>query len=657
MRKPIPLALAALACPAVAQQAVDDAAVFGAREAVRQISLSPDGKHVAVVAPSAAGKGAQLLVAAVDGGEFKGVLAVTGEREQLSRCDWSAATRLVCRFGLTADLGDGRLRFSRMLALDADGSNVKLLSARGSERALGVAQDGGAIIDWSGGGDGSVLMTRSFVPESETGTNIASTKAGLGVDRVDTTTLRRSPVEQPSGVAVEYITDGHGEVRVRGLRASTSLGYDGSVIDYQYRGPGSRDWRPLGKLTLLAEGGASGFNPYAVDRDLNVAYGFDAQGGRQALFRVKLDGALTRELVYAHPEVDVDGLIRIGRQARVVGVSYATDRRRTEFFDPELKRLRAGLAKALPGAPLIEFVDASADEKRLVLWAGSDIDPGRYYLYDKSTRNLSPLVPVRASLADRKLATVKHVTYPAADETSIPGYLTLPPGGAARGLPAIVMPHGGPGARDEWGFDWLAQFFAARGYAVLQPNFRGSTGYGGAWFQRNGFQSWRTAIGDVNHGGRWLASEGIADPAKLAVLGWSYGGYAALQSAVLDPALFKAIVAVAPVTDLETLRGEARRFTNFKRVDAFIGQGAHVREGSPAQNAERIEVPVLLFHGDQDENVGVGESRLMESRLKRAGKRVNYVEFKELDHQLDDAAARSDLLRKSDAFLKQALKL
>jgi dipeptidyl aminopeptidase/acylaminoacyl peptidase len=219
------------------------------------------------------------------------------------------------------------------------------------------------------------------------------------------------------------------------------------------------------------------------------------------------------------------------------------------------------------------------------------------------------------------------------------------------------MPHGGPGARDEWGFDWLAQFFAAKGYAVLQPNFRGSTGYGDAWFQKNGFQSWKTAIGDVNDGGRWLVQQGIAAPDKLAIVGWSYGGYAALQSAVLDPALFKAIVAVAPVTDLETLRGEAKPFTNFPLVDRFIGHGDHVRDGSPARNAKAIKAPVLMFHGDMDQNVGIGESRLMADKLRDAGGKVELVEFKGLDHQLDDSKARAAMLGRADAFLHASLHL
>jgi dipeptidyl aminopeptidase/acylaminoacyl peptidase len=336
-------------------------------------------------------------------------------------------------------------------------------------------------------------------------------------------------------------------------------------------------------------------------------------------------------------------------------VSYATDRRQIEFFDPELRKLQAALAKALPNAPLIEFVDASADENKLLLWAGGDSNPGTYYLYTKAPRALEEVMPVRAQLAGMKLASVKPVEFPAADGTLIPSYLTLPPGSDGKNLPAIVMPHGGPGARDEWIFDWLPQFFAMRGYAVLQPNYRGSTGYGDGWFQKNGFQSWRTAIGDVNDGGRWLQREGIAAPGKLAIVGWSYGGYAALQSSVLDPDLFKAIVAVAPVTDLETLRGESRNYVNFAFVDRFIGTGPHVREGSPARNAGKIKAPVLLFHGDHDENVGIAESRMMERSIKDAGGKVEFVEFKGLDHQLDSESARKTLLSKSDAFLRTTL--
>ena len=357
------------------------------------------------------------------------------------------------------------------------------------------------------------------------------------------------------------------------------------------------------------------------------------------------------------PDADVDDLIRIGRSRRVVGASYATERRNSEFFDPELKRLRTSLAKAVPNLPLIDFVDASNDEGKLLLFAGSDTNPGVFYLFDKATKQLNELLPLRAELGAIALGAMTPVTIPGPDGVSIPGYLTLPPGSTGKNIPAIVMPHGGPAARDEWGFDWLAQFFAVRGFAVLQPNFRGSAGYGEAWFEKNGFQSWKTAIGDVNAAGKWLQAQGIAAPGKLAIFGWSYGGYAALQSAVLDPDLFKAIVAIAPVTDLDRLREESREFSNFWIVDKFIGQGAHIREGSPAQNAAKIRAPVLLWHGDKDQNVGVAESRLMADRLRDAGKQVTYVEFPGLDHQLADDAARTRILAESDAFLRKSLGL
>ena len=423
-------------------------------------------------------------------------------------------------------------------------------------------------------------------------------------------------------------------------------------MTYLYRRSGSREWLPLPKVS-----DAGGFNPYAVDAQANVAYGFDRQNGRLALFRVALDGTLKRKLVLDRADVDVDGLIQVGRQQRVVGVSFATDVRQTRFFDPNLMRLQAALGRALPDQPLISFVDASADESKLLLFIGGDRDPGRYYLYHKATRNLGEVLPVRPELAGTRLSPVRAITFPAADGTPIPAYLTLPPGSDGRNLPAIVLPHGGPGARDEWGFDWLSRFFAARGFAVLQPNFRGSTGYGDRWFQQNGFRSWRTAIGDVNDAGRYLGRAGIAAPGKLAIFGWSYGGYAALQSAVLDPALFKAIVAVAPVTDLDMLRAESRDFTNFRRVDAFIGSGPHVRTRSPLQNTSAITAPVLLFHGDRDVNVGVAESRAMAGRLKHDSKQVTYVEYRGLDHYLLDATARAELLAKSDAFFRASLGL
>lgn len=265
------------------------------------------------------------------------------------------------------------------------------------------------------------------------------------------------------------------------------------------------------------------------------------------------------------------------------------------------------------------------------------------------------MVAVYPGLDKVALGVVKAISITARDGTTIPGFLTLPPGRIdARGLPGLVMPHGGPSARDTAGFDWLAQFFAAQGFAVLQPNFRGSAGCGDAFFAKNGFKSWPLAIGDVNDGGRWLIAQGV-DPMKLAIFGWSYGGYAALQANVVEPSLYRATVAVAPVTDLELLRTEGQRDGNFRIVDGEIGQGPHILAGSPARHADVFLAPVLMFHGDRDLNVEIEQSRLMASQLRGAGKKVELVEFKNLDHQLDDSAVRTQLLAKSAAFLKAAM--
>jgi dipeptidyl aminopeptidase/acylaminoacyl peptidase len=243
------------------------------------------------------------------------------------------------------------------------------------------------------------------------------------------------------------------------------------------------------------------------------------------------------------------------------------------------------------------------------------------------------------------------VTYPAADGTMIPAYLTLPPGSDGKGLPAVVLPHGGPAARDEWGFDWLVQFFTARGYAVLQPNYRGSSGYGEAWYGRNGFKAWDVAISDVNDAGRWLVKEGIAQPDQLAIIGWSYGGYAALQSQVLDPALFKAVVAIAPVVDLGYLAEDARGYTSARLVREYIGDGPHIEAGSPRRHAGKFAAPVALFHGTRDLNVDVRHARAMEKALKAAGKPVIYHEYEDLQHGLEDTTARIDMLTTIGGFL------
>jgi len=647
-------ALVALVLLTAASEPPDMAARFGAREDVADLSLSPDGTKVAFIAPGPGQGSALYAMGLEEGAKAQLILRTNGKPERLSGCHWVSVQRLACTiYGVVDGAGD-LLPFSRMIAVDATGGNLKMLSKRENGYSRGLQLGGGDVVDWLPDEDGTVLMSRVYLPDDHLGSHMGSTAEGLGIDRIDTRTLASSRIEAPDRDAVEYISDGRGTVRIKGRRGpSGATGLDTGIINYLYRLPGSRAWQKLGDYNAVTQ---EGFNPYAVDHDRNLAFGFKKKDGRLAFYSVALDGSLREELIFARPDVDVDGLIRIGRRNRVVGISYATDARLPVYFDPEIQKLSASLGKALPDQPTIRVVDASVDEGKLLVFANSDVDPGVYYVLDRKTKQMRPFMGVRDAIADVKLGRVKAVTYPAADGTMVPGYLTLPVGKeTAKGLPAIVLPHGGPGARDEWGFDWLSQFYAARGFAVLQPNFRGSRGYGDAWFQDNGFRSWRIAVGDVMDAGRWLVAQGIADPAKLGIVGWSYGGYAALQSAVVDPDLFKAVVAIAPVTDLASLKEESRGWTNFRIVNDFVGTGPHVREGSPAQNAARIKAPVILFHGALDRNVRIAESRLMASRLKDAGAKVELVTWDGLDHYLDDSAARSEMLRKSDAFLRTAM--
>jgi dipeptidyl aminopeptidase/acylaminoacyl peptidase len=637
---------------APAAQLADPAAAFGARPSVEDISMSPDGRRIAYLQP-AAGQAARLYIADLATAQTVVAATADGERQRLGGCGWVSNSRLICSIFLIQEYEGRMVTISRLIALDSDGRNLRQLGERDSADQAYARFWGGGILDWLPGEDGAVLMGQQFVPEERQATRVQRVEEGYGVIRVDTRTLERRRIETPRPHVADYISDGRGRIRImgtRGVRGAT--GQLGNEIRYMYRRAGSDSWQDLGTYNELT---GEGPKPVAVDRDLDAVYLFENHNGRRALFRMSLDGSARRELLVSHDVVDVDSLLRIGRSQRVIGASYVTERRQAVMFDPELRTLSQRLSRAIPNLPLIRFVDSSEDESKLLIWAGSDTDPGRYFVYDKATRNLNEIMLLRPELENARLASVRSISYRAADGTMIPAYLTLPPGSDGRGLPAIVLPHGGPSARDEWAFDWLPQYFAYRGYAVLQPNFRGSAGYGNDWFQRNGFQSWRTAIGDVNDAGRWLVSEGIADPAKLAIVGWSYGGYAALQSNVLDPALFKAAVAIAPVTDLNLLTEEARGWADQAMIRDIIGSGPHLRTGSPAQNAAAIRAPVLMFHGDLDRNVSVAHARLMRDRLQSAGRQVELVVFPGLDHQIDDSAARARMLRESDAFLRRSL--
>jgi dipeptidyl aminopeptidase/acylaminoacyl peptidase len=640
--------------------ATDAAAAFGARTDITSLRLSPDGLSVAFVTPMpGASQGSVVYtVGLAPGSKPKVAFYADGKPFRLSGCNWVSNDRLICAvYGLVPDHMTnniaGLLPVTRLLAVNADGTKAQQLGVPQQNPYSRVfALQDSSVIDWLPDQDGSVLMARVYTPQVHVGTSDARDTAGVGVDMVDTRTLQAKHVVSQRESAAQYLSDGRGTVRIVAEVARSPMGMNPDKISFMYRQEKSEEWHELSTYNTVDH---TGFAPIAVDHDLNVAYGFKKLDGRVAVYSMSLDGSLQQHLVFSRPDVDVEGLVRIGRRNRVVGVAYSTDYPHTEYFDPDIKALLDSLHKALPQAPLMNVVDSSVDESKLLVFAGSDTDPGAYYILDRQNHSLHKFLGTRAKLERVTLAHVKPITYAASDGQQIPAYLTLPPGvDSPKGLPAIVMPHGGPSSRDEWGFDWLAQFYAARGYVVLQPEFRGSAGYGDAWFQHNGFKSWQTAIGDVVAAGHWLVSQGIADPAKLGIVGWSYGGYAALQSEDVDPSLFKAVVAIAPVTDLEAAKNERGFWSDFYQVSDFIGNGANMHEGSPINHVDKFKQPVLLFHGTADRNVSVEESRHMAAALKAAGAQCDLVTYEDRDHQLDDSSVRTDMLHQSDVFLRRA---
>jgi dipeptidyl aminopeptidase/acylaminoacyl peptidase len=642
---------------AAAATAEEIAAKLGAREYIDSISLSPEGKQVVIVTPQPGG-GEAAVVINLETAKSASIFGSKGADQRITDCQFVLETRVVCRLLLSRGSTRDIERATRLVSLSPDGKDMKELTAKTASNAWYFSNYGGDIIDYNAPGDPeAVLMDRWFAAEKSTGAVGRSTDEGLAVEQVNVTTLERKIVERPKPTANGYITDGHGNIRVMGTTRADSRGeYARLDTNFSYRAPDGDTWEPLSTVTY--DGSLyHGFEPVAVDGKQNLAYGFDSKGNTKGLYTMALDGSGKETLVLGRDDVDVDELMQIGRNRRIVGASFATEKRMVAYFDPELKSLSANLAKALGGNLQIDIWDSTANEQKLLIHAGSDTDPGRFYIYDKGTHQLGFLLPGRPELDGMQFGAMKPITYPAADGTMVPAYLTLPPGSDGKNLPAIVLPHGGPDYRDEWGFDWLVQYFAVRGFAVLQPNYRGSSGYGNDWFKGNAIHSWKSAIDDINDAGRWLEKSGVAAPGKIAIFGWSYGGYAALQSQVVDPDLFKAVVAVAPVTDFDAIRAESIHDANYKYIDAQIGHGAYIEEGSPARHADRFKAPVLLVHGDNDTNVGVSESRLMNDRLKAAGKQVQYIEFKGLTHQLDDAAARAQMLVAAEKTIRQGLGL
>jgi dienelactone hydrolase len=385
------------------------------------------------------------------------------------------------------------------------------------------------------------------------------------------------------------------------------------------------------------------------------------------LTRLVLFDPVTREieLVESDPEGEVDfgGAEFSDATDQLVATYYVGDRLRVYPKDPALARDYEALRAELPRGD-IYLGSSTEDEKRVIVSVTSDVDPGATYLYDRTTGDVELLYRPRPDLPTEHLAEMQPVRYPARDGEEVPAYLTTPKGVEAEGLPAIILPHGGPWARDAWGYNSMAQWLANRGYVVLQPNFRASTGYGKHWLNL-GNKEWGTGTmqHDLSDGVRWLIDQGIADPDRICIMGGSYGGYATLAGLAFTPELYHCGVSIVGPSNLITLIRSVPAywapalalFRNRMGDWEDPEERAMLERQSPLFSADRIEDPLLVIQGANDPRVNKAESDQIVVAMRDVGRDVEYMVAPDEGHGFAGEMNRLAMNAKIEEFLAERL--
>jgi acetyl esterase/lipase len=460
--------------------------------------------------------------------------------------------------------------------------------------------------------------------------------------RVDLTTGRQLLMRQGSEQTEEWLVDEKGDI-------AAEEDYD----QHQQR------WRMLERRDGRLQEIASGHEPIDIPRLL----GFGPEPGT-LLVQTHEDGDPVWRLLslkdgsFGPSMAERDSLeepIEDRLTYRMIGGVHLDDTSHYVFFDPRIRAKWGSIVDGFSDEQL-EFVSASADFEKVVVKVNGPIHGYMYVLMDMSTHRGMPIGEVYDGMGV-PLET-KRLTYPAADGLQIPAYLTFLRGKPPKNLPLVVFPHGGPAARDSAEFDWWAQAMAAQGYLVLQANYRGSTVTDS--LLSAGFGEWgRKMQTDLSDGVRYLVKEGTVDPARVCIVGASYGGYAALAGVTLDPGVYRCAVSVAGISDLKRM---------LKGVDAYYEAGALrfwnrymgvtgpsdplLQQLSPIKHVDAIKVPVLLVHGRDDTVVSFDQSTDMLDAMKHAHKEVEMVVLKNEDHWLSRSETRLQMLQSSVAFLR-----
>ncbi|MBI1212404.1 MAG: alpha/beta fold hydrolase [Alphaproteobacteria bacterium] len=650
------------------------AEVYAALPEITQARISPDGQYVAMLQPVA---GAASVTIYKMGGGAPCAFAPTDV--DVLGIVWASSRRVLVRVSyvktLTA-LGEHRPRVLRKLILiNTECKDPKLVlgnldqvrESLGNTDFVGrppndpehilIASAGFSLLSDSSPGEGQATALEIYKVDPETG-------HGDMVYRGSAHITAMNSQSNQTWTGTNYIVlDANGEPRIRYDQVNAA----GDVAIYA-RLAGSEKWEEIYRYAAAEnEKKAIIFQGFSTS-DPNIAYAIAHNGNdRATAYEFDLKTKRLGRVVYQDPNVDVGGYYLEPYTRRILGVEYeAMDGQRVRWIDRDWAQIDADLHATFENSE-VYIASATVDRKKFTVYVDGPQDPGgTYYYYDSTKPEIFKIGALRPRLTVAETARKQIITYKSRDGKDIAAYLTIPPGASAKNMPMVVMPHGGPEARDYSGFDWWAQFVASRGFIVLQPQFRGSDGFGEAWKDAGRYKWGLEMQNDVSDGVKYLIDQGMADPKRVCIVGWSYGGYAALAGVTLTPELYKCGVAVAGVSNLITMLGyEAIHYgmgfsadTNYwpRVIGDPTRDAERLRATSPALHADRVTASLLLIHGQNDTTVPIEQSEQMAQAMDKAGKPYQFVRVTSDDHQMRKAISRKQMLEAMDKFLQEQLK-
>ena len=599
---------------------------FAALPLLRRPLLSPDGQKIAARA-TVDGKTKLVIVSADKPGQI--LQGVTIGETTVAALQWAGNSRLLLTIqAVQKEAGGFEVPYLRLIAIDIATGESKIVDPKSRGAYAGDVLYADPTGNWA-------LVASQSDPYS-----------WPSVKRVDLVTGEARPVEKARKNVWDWYADNKGVVRA-------GIAYEGRKWTVWYRDKPEEELRDVhGKFPKEDDSAIDRF----IFRGDNSWIVTNEKTGRFGLYKYDVKTNTVGETIFEHAEVDLDDLVYNVIDGEISAILYHDDKPRIRWLRPEMRALQAKLDKALPGSTNITS-GWSADEKRVLIWSGSASDPGRYFLLDRTASKMHPVIESFPNIDPAQLAEVKAVRYQARDGLNLHAYLTLPRGREPKDLPLIVFPHGGPFTRDEWDYNSEVQFLANRGYAVLQPQFRGSTGYGKDFVAKGYGEYGKKMQDDLDDGVDWLVKSGQVDPKRVCIVGASYGGYAALWGAVRNPERYRCAASFAGVTDLSAqLRFDRRSFSAsryFREWRTKVGGEGKADLGalSPINFADRLKVPVLIAHGEEDTTVPVKQGRSMVDALNKAGGNVTSVFYKEAGHGFSKSEDLEDWLRRLEAFL------